>query len=80
MLVFVAAGAGLLVLAGAVTFFLLLKRRHQAIAEPALAALTSLTPAGQSTNGESCPACAAARTPGRFCSSCGEPYLEAATT
>jgi len=79
-LFFIAAGAGLLVLAGAVTFFLLLKRRHRAIAGPALAPLTSLTPAGQSTNEASCPACAAARAPGRFCSSCGEPYLEAATT
>jgi hypothetical protein len=79
LLFFIAGGAGLLVLAGGMTFFLLLRRRHRTTAEPALPAPTSLTPAAQSGNGTLCPACGAARTPGRFCSSCGEPYLEAAT-
>jgi serine protease Do len=77
----IAGGAGLLVLAGGITFFLLLRRRHRTTAGPALAAPTSLMPAAQSRNGASCPACGATRTPGaRFCSSCGEPYLEAAAT
>jgi hypothetical protein len=79
-LIFFIAG-GLLVLAGGITFFLLLRRRHRTTAEPALAAPTNLMSAAQSRDGASCPACGAARTPGaRFCSSCGEPYLEAATT
>jgi serine protease Do len=81
LIFFTAGGAGLLVLAGGITFFLLLRRRHRTTAEPALAAPTSLMPAAPNRNGASCPACGAARTPGaRFCSSCGEPYLEAATT
>ena len=80
LLPFIAGGASMLVLAGGITFFLLLRRRHRTTAEPALAAPASLTPAAQSMNGASCPACGAARTPGRACSSCGEPYPEPATT
>lgn len=77
---FIAGGAGALVLAGGITFFLLLRRRHRTIAEPALPAPTGLMPAAPNRNGESCLACGAARAPGRFCSSCGKLYLEAATT
>ena len=79
LLFFIAGGVGVLVLVGGITFFLLPKRRHRTTAEPALAAPTSLTPAAQSRNEASCPACGAARTPGSFCSSCGEPHLAAAT-
>jgi hypothetical protein len=77
---FIAGGAGALVLAGGITFFFLLRRGQQTTAEPALPAPTSLMPAAPSRNGESCPACGAARASGRFCSSCGKLYLEAATT
>jgi hypothetical protein len=78
---FIAGGAGLLVLVGGITFFLLLRRRHRTAADPVLAAPSSVTPAAESRNGAGCPACGAARTPGnRFCGSCGEPYPEPATT
>jgi hypothetical protein len=72
---FIGAGAGLLVLVGGITF--LLRHRRRAILEPAPApvAPVNLTPMAEITReGEYCPACGAARTPGnRFCSSCGVP-------
>jgi hypothetical protein len=73
---FSGAGAGLLVLAGGITF-LLLRRRHRTILEPAPAAAApvNLTSRAETTKqGACCPACGAACTPGnRFCSSCGGP-------
>lgn len=72
---FIGAGAGLLVLAGGITF--LLRHRRRALPEPAPAAAApvSLTSMAQITKEEAnCPACGAAHTPGsRFCGSCGVP-------
>jgi len=72
---FVGAGAGLLVLAGGITF--LLRHRRRALPEPAptAAAPVSLTSMAEITKEEAnCPACGAACTPGnRFCGSCGVP-------
>jgi hypothetical protein len=73
---FVGAGAGLLVLAGGITF-LLLRHRRRAIPEPAPAAAAPVNLASMAETtreGANCPACGAAGTPGhRFCSSCGVP-------